>query len=198
MFKKVNAVNNDNGILHYMTNQFSIWGYYLGKWFSNGVPRHTGEPEEMARCAMNIMKVYILKMRRNPFVQIFITSMIFIFIHSLKYINIFLILYTKCTRKLLYVLQCAANKKSLRTIDPGMQLRIIWSGNYLLSWNLNIDHHHKSINCGLSHSRYIKILKMYWTIWRLFFHIHLQNLSFHRMVALHQARQQTVKLLHVK
>jgi hypothetical protein len=40
--------------------------------------------------------------------------MIFIFIHSLKSI-IFLILYAKCARKCLYVLQCAANQNSLRT-----------------------------------------------------------------------------------
>jgi hypothetical protein len=39
----------------------------------------------------------------------------YIFIHSLKYINIFLILYTKCARKFIYVLQCAANQESLRT-----------------------------------------------------------------------------------
>jgi hypothetical protein len=38
-----------------------------------------------------------------------------IFIHSLKYINILLILYTKCARKFVYVLQCAANQKSLST-----------------------------------------------------------------------------------
>jgi hypothetical protein len=38
-----------------------------------------------------------------------------IFIHSLNYINIFLILYMKCAGKLLYVLQWAANQKSLRT-----------------------------------------------------------------------------------
>jgi hypothetical protein len=36
-------------------------------------------------------------------------------IHSLKYINIFLILYIKCARKCLHVLLCAANQKRLRT-----------------------------------------------------------------------------------
>jgi hypothetical protein len=36
-------------------------------------------------------------------------------IHNLKYINIFLTLYTKCSRKLFYVLQCAANRNSVRT-----------------------------------------------------------------------------------
>jgi hypothetical protein len=41
--------------------------------------------------------------------------MFFIFVHNLKYINIFFILYTKCARKCLYVLQCAANQKRLRT-----------------------------------------------------------------------------------
>jgi hypothetical protein len=44
------------------------------------------------------------------------------FIHILKYINIFLMLYTKCARTFLYVLQCAATKKSLRT--PGVGLRV--------------------------------------------------------------------------
>jgi hypothetical protein len=38
-----------------------------------------------------------------------------IFLYSLKYINIFLIFYTKYARKVLYVLECAANQKSLRT-----------------------------------------------------------------------------------
>jgi hypothetical protein len=41
--------------------------------------------------------------------------MIFISIQSLKYINIFLILYTKCARNFLYVLQCIATQKCLRT-----------------------------------------------------------------------------------
>jgi hypothetical protein len=40
-----------------------------------------------------------------------------IFINSVKYINIFLILYTKWVGKCLYVSQCAANQKSLRTTD---------------------------------------------------------------------------------
>jgi hypothetical protein len=38
-----------------------------------------------------------------------------ILIRSLKYINIFLILYTQCARKCVYVLQCAVNETSLRT-----------------------------------------------------------------------------------
>jgi hypothetical protein len=37
------------------------------------------------------------------------------FSHNLKYINIFFILYIKCARKFLYVLQCTMNQKSLRT-----------------------------------------------------------------------------------
>jgi hypothetical protein len=58
-------------------------------------------------CAANIMKVYF----RNEKTPISIE----IFIHGLKYCNIFLILYTKYARKYLYVLQCAANQKSLKT-----------------------------------------------------------------------------------
>jgi hypothetical protein len=50
----------------------------------------------------NIMNVYF-KNKKNP-------SCIEIFIRNLKYINIFLILYTKCARKV-YVLHCAANQK---------------------------------------------------------------------------------------
>jgi hypothetical protein len=38
-----------------------------------------------------------------------------IFIHILKYINIFLILYTKCVRIFWYILQSAANQKRLVT-----------------------------------------------------------------------------------
>jgi hypothetical protein len=69
--------------------------------FSNGAP------QKVAKCAANIKEVYF-KNEKNPF-------FIEIFIHSLKYINIFLISYKKCARKLLYVLQCAANQKCLRT-----------------------------------------------------------------------------------
>jgi hypothetical protein len=58
-------------------------------------------------CATNIMKVYFKNEKKPICIEIFI--------HSLKYINIFLILYTKCARKFSYVLQCAANRKSLRT-----------------------------------------------------------------------------------
>jgi hypothetical protein len=46
------------------------------------------------------------KVRRNPF---------FIFIHSSKYINIFLSLHMKCARKCSYMLQCVADQKGLRT-----------------------------------------------------------------------------------
>jgi uncharacterized protein YfcZ (UPF0381/DUF406 family) len=71
------------------------------QWFSNGAP------QEVAGCAVNSMKVYSKNEKKLICIEIFI--------HSLKYINTFLILYTKCARKLLYVLQCAANRTSLRT-----------------------------------------------------------------------------------
>jgi hypothetical protein len=54
------------------------------------------------------MKVY-LKNDKKP-------MCIEICIHSLKYINTFLILY-QCAKKFLYVLQCAANQKRLRTAN---------------------------------------------------------------------------------
>jgi hypothetical protein len=53
--------------------------------------------------------------------------MIFIFIYSLKYINIFLIVYMKCARKF-FVLQCAMNQKSMRTssvVYDSFQERIV-------------------------------------------------------------------------
>jgi hypothetical protein len=73
----------------------------IKQWFSNG------DPQEVARCSANIMKVSFKNERKPICLEIFI--------HSLKYINMLLILYTKCARKLLYVLQCAANQKGLRT-----------------------------------------------------------------------------------
>jgi hypothetical protein len=60
-----------------------------------------------ARCAVNIMKVYFKNENKPICIEIFI--------HRFIYINIFLILYTKWAKKLLYVLQCTANQKSLRT-----------------------------------------------------------------------------------
>jgi hypothetical protein len=60
-----------------------------------------------------IMNVYFKKWRRHPFVQIYITSMVFIFIRSLKYINIFLIFYTKCARKFLYLFYSAPRTKKV-------------------------------------------------------------------------------------
>jgi hypothetical protein len=45
----------------------------------------------VARCAANIMKVRFKSENEPIYIEIFI--------HSLKYINIFLILYTKCARK---------------------------------------------------------------------------------------------------
>jgi hypothetical protein len=48
-----------------------------------------------------------------------------IIILSLKFINIFLIVYTKCARTFLYVLQCAANQKSLRTTDIGKVISVL-------------------------------------------------------------------------
>jgi hypothetical protein len=44
----------------------------------------------MAKCAANIMKVYFKNYKKPICIEIFI--------HSLKYINIFLILYTKWAR----------------------------------------------------------------------------------------------------
>jgi hypothetical protein len=60
----------------------------LDHWFSNWAP------QEVARCAANIMKVYCKNEKKLICVEMFI--------HSLKYINLFLISYTKCTRKFLY------------------------------------------------------------------------------------------------
>jgi hypothetical protein len=60
----------------------------------------------VARCAANIIKVYFKNEKKPICIEIFIPS--------LKYTNIFLILYTKCARKCLCALQCAANRKSLR------------------------------------------------------------------------------------
>jgi hypothetical protein len=71
----------------------------LYQWFSDGAP------QEVARCAVNIMKVYFKNETKPICIEIFI--------HGLKYINIFLILYTKCARKFWYILQCAANQKKV-------------------------------------------------------------------------------------
>jgi hypothetical protein len=63
------------------------------------------------------MKVYFKNEKKPICIEIFI--------HSLEYINIFSILYTKCVRKFLCVLQRAANqKKSLRTtgLDGGKNI----------------------------------------------------------------------------
>jgi hypothetical protein len=57
------------------------------QWFSNGAP------QEVARCAAYIMKVYFKNEKKPICIEILI--------RSLKYINIFLILYTKCARKCL-------------------------------------------------------------------------------------------------
>jgi hypothetical protein len=54
-----------------------------------------GGLQEMARCAPNIIKVYFENEKKPICIEIFI--------HGLKYINIFLILYTKRTRKFVYV-----------------------------------------------------------------------------------------------
>jgi hypothetical protein len=80
--------------------------YILEQWFSNRAP------QEVATCAANIMKAYF-KNKKKPIC-------IYIFIHSLKYINVFLFLYTKWARKVLYVSQCAANKNNLRTTVPSL------------------------------------------------------------------------------
>jgi hypothetical protein len=72
----------------------------LGHWFSNGAP------QELARCAANIMKIYFKNEKKPICIEIFI--------HSLKCINIFLILYTKCARKFLYF-TVRREPKGLRT-----------------------------------------------------------------------------------
>jgi hypothetical protein len=60
------------------------------------------------------MKAYFQNEKKHICIEIFICS--------LKYINIFLILYTKCARNCLYILHCAANQKRLRTsgLDSGI------------------------------------------------------------------------------
>jgi hypothetical protein len=68
----------------------------MEQWFSNGAP------QDVATYAANIMKVYLKNEKKRVYIEIFI--------HSLKYINIFLILYKKCARKCLYVLQCATSQ----------------------------------------------------------------------------------------
>jgi hypothetical protein len=98
-------------LLHYKNRKMrdfvlQIW-YTVEQWFSNSALQCTGGSKEVARCAANIMKVYF-KNEKEPIC-------IEIFIYGLKYINIFLILYTKCARKCLYVLQCTVNQRSLRT-----------------------------------------------------------------------------------
>jgi hypothetical protein len=50
-------------------------GVTLEQWFSKGAP------QEVARCAANIMKVYFKNEKKPIYIEIFI--------HSLKYINIF-------------------------------------------------------------------------------------------------------------
>jgi hypothetical protein len=77
--------------------EFKKSGQRLGQWFSNG------EPQEVARCAANFIKVYFKNEKKPIRIEIFIAS--------LKYINIFLILYKKCARKCLYILQWAVNQK---------------------------------------------------------------------------------------
>jgi hypothetical protein len=57
----------------------------------------------VARCAANIMKVYFKNEKKSICIEIFI--------HSLKYINIFLILYTKCSRKLYMFYSAPRTKK---------------------------------------------------------------------------------------
>jgi hypothetical protein len=59
-------------------------------------------PEQ--RRAFLLVKLYFKNEKKPICIQIFI--------NGLKYINIFLILYTKYARKFVYVLQCAANQKS--------------------------------------------------------------------------------------
>jgi hypothetical protein len=49
------------------------------------------------------MKIYFTDEKKPTCIEILL--------HSLKHINIFLILYTKWARKFVYVLQCATNQK---------------------------------------------------------------------------------------
>jgi hypothetical protein len=87
----------------------------LDQWFSNG------GPQEVAR----ILWKYTLKIRRNPFLYRFIIAMIFIFIHSLKYINIFLILYTKCARNFLCFTVCR-EPKTFENHCSRMWCHVVW------------------------------------------------------------------------
>jgi hypothetical protein len=76
----------------------------LEQWFSNG------GPQEVARCAANILALSILMQFSTSYLcELGSTSLT-----KYKCINMFLILYTKCARKFVYILRCVANQKSLR------------------------------------------------------------------------------------
>jgi hypothetical protein len=61
-------------------------------------------PQEVDRCATDFMKVYFKNEKKPICIEIFI--------HSLKYINLFC---TGSAPENFYVLQCATDQKSLRT-----------------------------------------------------------------------------------
>jgi hypothetical protein len=85
-------------------------GIILGLWdISTQMTEHPFMVVILERCAANITQMYFKNEKKPICIEICI--------HSLKYINIFLILYTKCVRTFVYVLQCAANQKSFRTIS---------------------------------------------------------------------------------
>jgi hypothetical protein len=72
--------------------------FQLAQWFSNGAP------QEVARYAANIMKAYFKNEKKPICTEIFI--------RNLKYINIFLILYTTCARTFLYVITVGREPKT--------------------------------------------------------------------------------------
>jgi hypothetical protein len=56
-----------------------VTDYRLDQWFSNGTPRHTGAPQEVARCAVNIRKVYF-KNKKKPICIDLLHPFLFLFI----------------------------------------------------------------------------------------------------------------------
>jgi hypothetical protein len=99
----------------------------------------------VAKCAANIMKVYFKNEKKPICIEIFI--------HSLKYINTFLILHTKCARKFVYVLQCAANRKNLRTTALGRCMNCRYSATRYPACTLDVrletDYLFRSLELGL-------------------------------------------------
>jgi hypothetical protein len=71
----------------------------MEQWLSNAAL------QEVARCSANIMKVHFQNEKKPICTEIFI--------RSLKYINIFLILYEKCARKFVYIFYSALRTKNV-------------------------------------------------------------------------------------